>query len=152
MPDQQLLTDIRLRLQRNELRAVYGVATTMRRVPNVPRLREDLATITGRENLGQAILLRLLTPRGELSALGHPTYGSRLHELVGRQNTATTRNLVRLHILESLQQEVRVQEVIDLTVTPTPGTRDRIDVELTVQPVGFSATVTIGPFVLELAP
>ena len=39
MPDQQLLTDIRLRLQRNELRAVYGVATTMRRVPNVPRLQ-----------------------------------------------------------------------------------------------------------------
>ena len=36
---------------------------------------------TAGENLAQALLLRLLTPRGSLAALGHAAYGSRLGEL-----------------------------------------------------------------------
>ncbi|MCC6166173.1 MAG: hypothetical protein IT329_03000 [Caldilineaceae bacterium] len=149
MADSQLLTDIRLTLRRNELRPVYALAAAPRRVPKVGT-RVDLATVEGRENLGQAVVLRLLTPRGELAALGHPTYGSRLHELVGRQNTDTTRNLVKLHILESLQQEARIAKVTQLEVQPAPGTRDRVDVLLVVEPVGAAPAVTIGPFTLEL--
>ena len=149
MADPHLLTDIRLRLKRNELRPVYAVATGERRVPKVGA-RLDLATTDGRDNLGQAVILRLLTPRGELEALGHPTYGSRLHELIGRQNTETTRNLVKLHILESLQQEARIEKVVQISVQPSPGTRDRVDVLLVVQPVASTQTVTIGPFTLEL--
>jgi len=147
--DSHLLTDIRLDLRRNELRPVYAVATAQRRVPKTGT-RTDLATIVGRENLGQAVILRLLTPRGELAALGHPTYGSRLHELVGRQNTETTRNLVKLHILESLQQEARIAKVTRLDAQPSPGTRDRVDVVLVVEPTGAAPSVTIGPFTLEL--
>jgi phage baseplate assembly protein W len=147
--DSHLLTDIRLELRRNELRPVYAVATAQRRVPKTGT-RVDLATMKGRENLGQAVVLRLLTPRGELAALGHPTYGSRLHELVGRQNTETTRNLVKLHILESLQQEARIAKVTRLDVQPSPGTRDRVDVLLVVEPAGAAQSVTIGPFTLEL--
>ncbi len=95
--------------------------------------------------------MRLLTPRGELAALGHPEYGSRLHELIGRQNTETTRNLVKLHILESLAAEPRIEEVVELAVTPAPGTRERVNVLLQVRPVGETAVVAIGPFTLELA-
>ena len=150
MADRHLLTDIQLRLQRNELRPVYMVATSERRVAKVG-LRLDLAVVDGRENLGQAVVLRLLTPRGELEVLGHPTYGSRLHELIGRQNTETTRNLVKLHILESLEQEARIAKVTQINVQPSPGTRDRVDVLLVVLPVASTQTVTIGPFTLELA-
>lgn len=149
MADSHLLTDIRLALRRNELRPVYALASAPRRVPKVGT-RLDLATVDGRENLGQAVVLRLLTPRGELAPLGHPTYGSRLHELVGRQNTETTRNLVKLHILESLQQEARIAKVTRLEVQPALGTRDRVDVLLVVEPVGAAPAVTIGPFTLEL--
>ena len=149
MADSHLLTDIRLVVQHSELRPVYAAATAERRVPGAgPRL--DFATLSGRDNLGQAVFLRLLTPRGELAPLGHPAYGSRLHELIGRQNSETTRSLVKLHILESLQQEVRIARVLRLDVTPSAIRRDRVDVLLVVEPAGSASSVTIGPFTLEL--
>ncbi|HEY5865037.1 MAG TPA: hypothetical protein VI542_05720 [Candidatus Tectomicrobia bacterium] len=150
--DRHLLTDIRLQLRHAELRPVYTVDTDQRRVPNVAGWREDIGIVSGSANLGQAVFLRLLTPRGELAALGHPEYGSRLHELIGLQNTATTRNLVQLFILESLQQEPRIAEIVSMSVEPAPGSRDRVNVLLQVRPVRFTSTVTIGPFTLELAP
>jgi phage baseplate assembly protein W len=97
------------------------------------------------------VILRLLTPRGELESLAHPDYGSRLHELIGRQNTETTRHLVKLHILESLAAEPRIEEIVDVTVEPAPRTRDLVVVLLRVKPIGQTAVVTIGPFTLELA-
>src|SRR5438105_4002108 len=105
--DAQLLTDLRLELRRHELRPVYVVATTSQRLPtgNGSVQVDDFALSSGRDNLGQAAIIRLLTPRGELAALGHPDYGSRLHELLGRPNAETTRNLLKLYILESLQKE-----------------------------------------------
>lgn len=148
--DRHLLADIRLGLRHKELRPVYVVDTIRRRVPNKPGTLEDMDVVSGRENLSQAIMMRLLTPRGELSALGHPEYGSRLHELIGQQNTETTRNLVKLYILESLQMEPRIEETVEATVEPAQGSRDRINVLLRVQPTGEVDVVTIGPFSLEL--
>ncbi len=150
MDDQHLLTDISLRLTHSELRPVYAPATAFRQPPGEQGAKEDLALVSGRPNLGQSVMMRLLTPLGELDALGHPTYGSRLHELVGRQNTETTRNLVRLYILDSLQREPRIARVLQLAVSENPGSRDRIDVQLVVQPTDKSEPVTIGPFTLEL--
>jgi len=151
MPDDRhLLTDVRLVLRDSRLRPVYEVAIDERRVPTQPRPLQDLGTVDGRDNLGQAVIVRLLTPRGELAALGHADYGSRLHELVGQRNTETVRHLVKLYILESLHAEPRIEKVERLRVQPAPGTRDRVNVELTVKPVGPAETVTIGPFSLEL--
>ena len=69
----------------------------------------DLAILDGRENLAQALLLRLLTPRGTLSTLGHAAYGSRLSELIGRQKTEELRNLCRAFVLEAAAQEPRIE-------------------------------------------
>jgi phage baseplate assembly protein W len=149
--DRHLLTDIRLGLRDARLRPVYTVDIDRRRVPNQDGLLEDLGLVQGVDNLGQAVLLRLLTPRGELAELAHPDYGSRLHELVGRVNTETTRNLVKLFILESLQQEPRIAKVEEVTVTPSSGRRDRVDVSIRVKPIAATTSVTIGPFTLELA-
>src|ERR1700712_3346313 len=74
----------------------------------------DLAAVSGRENLGQALIVRLLTPRGALAPLGHPAYGSRLVELIGRENNATTRNLARLYVIQALSEEPRVAALLDL--------------------------------------
>lgn len=150
MADQHLLQDIGLTLLHSELRPVYAVGSERRRVlPGEERVL-DLVTVGGDDNLEQAIVMRLLTPRGELSGLAHPEYGSRLHELVGRQNTATTRNLVKLFILDSLQEEPRIEEVSEITVEPAPGRRDGVSVLLRVAPVGTARTLTVGPFTLEL--
>ncbi len=145
-----LLTDIRLCLQNNEFRPVYTVDTDYRRLPKQPGRYADMGKICNDDNLKQAIFMRLLTPKGELSALGHPEYGSRLYELIGRQNTDTVRDLIRLYILESLKFESRIHKVVALSVVSEKGTRDRVNVLLQVQPVTKTGIVTIGPFTLEL--
>ena len=150
--DPQLLIDIGISLRDARWRAVYGVDDQRRASTSRQTEVIDFRAAGGRDNLGQAIILRLLTPRGELTALGHPEYGSRLHELVGRQNTATTRNLAKLFILESLQAERRIASVLAVDVSPDPVIRERIDVLVQVQPIGVSEPLTIGPLVLELAP
>lgn len=96
----------------------------------------DLGRVEGRANLGQALILRLLTRRGALADLGHPEYGSRLVELIGRLNDETTRNLARLYTLEALGQERRVKAVLDLVVQASADRPDVLTIGFSVQPVG----------------
>ena len=77
--------------------------------PGAPSGLADLAVLDGRQNLAQALLVRLLTPRGALAALGHAAFGSRLSELIGRRKTEELRNLCRAFVLEAIAQEPRVQ-------------------------------------------
>jgi phage baseplate assembly protein W len=70
----------------------------------------DLGVMTGRQNLAQALILRLLTPRGSLAALGHAAYGSRLGELIGQPKNTATRALCRAFVLEVVAQEPRVED------------------------------------------
>jgi phage baseplate assembly protein W len=148
--DPQLLTDLGVSLRDARWRAVYGVDDERRVSSSGQTVIVDFRAVAGRDNLAQAIVMRLLTPRGELTPLGHPDYGSRLHELVGRQNTATTRNLAKLFILESLQAERRIASVLAVEVQAHAVIRERIDVQVLVQPAGASAPLAIGPLILEL--
>ncbi len=145
-----LLSDIRLEVRHKDFRPVYKVVEDKLRRPGGQGYTLDLATGEARDNLGQAVVLRLLTPRGDLTHLGHPEYGSRLHELVGRVNTETTRNLARLLILESLQQEPRIEKVQSITVSPAVARPSSIEITLDVVPLGETDSLTIGPFSLEL--
>jgi len=148
----QLLSDIRLRLQQARFRPVYTEDSDTRRVVirDQSRTLTDLGRVEGRKNLEQAILMRLLTPRGEIAALGHPEYGSRIHELIGTPNTEATRNRLRLFILESLQQERRIAEIVEVAVAIGSTGRDRVDVRLRVLPIGETDILDLGPFTLEL--
>lgn len=148
--DRHLLVDIRLALRQAKFRPCYQVATAGRRIPQKPGLYQDLDTVSGKDNLAQAIIMRLLTPQGELADLGHPEYGSRLHELIGTQNTASSRNLARLYIMESLQREPRIEKVLEVTVAPNASVRELINVRIRVKPVEGTEALTIGPFALEL--
>jgi len=146
----QLLTDIAIDVHHRELRPVYKVNTQKKWILGGETLSLDMKTTSGRDNLGQAVVIRLLTPRGELSALGHPRFGSRLHEIIGRTNTENTRDLARLFILESLQQEARIASIEDVLITPSPGRRSSIDVQIRVLPIGTTESLNIGPIVLEI--
>lgn len=147
-PDtRHLLRDIAVHPVHRQLRPVYRLTET----PRLPRRAWDFTPRDGLENLAQAVILRLLTPRGELAALGHPEYGSRVHELIGRENTTPQRNLLKLFILEALGFEPRIENVAELKVEPSPGARSTVDVLLRVKPAGAATLVTIGPFSIELA-
>ena len=78
--------------------------------------RADLQRVAGVENLQQALLVRFLTQAGELEHLGHPAYGSRLHELVGELNTETVRNRAKLFALQGLQAESRIASIRSIVV------------------------------------
>jgi phage baseplate assembly protein W len=94
----------------------------------------DLAVVAGADNLSQALLLRLLTPRGALEALGHPAYGSRLHTLIGEPNTETNRNRARLFVLEVIAQEPRIRRVLALSVTTNrTANPTRIDISVNAE-------------------
>lgn len=94
----------------------------------------DLGTVAERENLAQALMLRLLTEQGALALLGHPDYGCRLVTLIGRLNNEATRNLARLYVIEALRAEPRVKQLTRLEVLPAPGAPDTIRIELVVVP------------------
>lgn len=96
----------------------------------------DLGAAAGIDALRQALVLRLLTPRGSLEALGHAGYGSRIHELIGRENNRRNRLLLRARVLETLLQEPRVAEVLAVEVSPDALDAGIVHVHAQVRPVG----------------
>lgn len=110
----------------------------------------DLATLSGADNLKQALLLRFLTAAGELAVLGHPDYGSRLFELIGELNTDTTRNRAKLYVLQALAAEPRVKQVRSVQVTQNASERTRIDIAVSLV-AGEAKTLLnlVFPFFLE---
>jgi len=148
-------TDIRLALGHQRFRPVYAAASSIRRLQRTSGRTaklQDLDLTSGHDNLGQAIIMRLLTPRGELAALGHPEYGSRLHEVIGAVNTESTRILIKLFILEALERESRVAEIRNLQVTPHREIRWAVEVAMEVRPTGEQENLVIGPLTLRLEP
>jgi phage baseplate assembly protein W len=112
----------------------------------------DLETIGEEYNLAQAIIMRLNTMQGELTDLGHSSYGSRLHELVGEPNNERTRELVRIYALESVNRDPRVEEVVGISVETIKGDLSRIDISISVRAMGLTSVLNIVfPFYLEVA-
>jgi phage baseplate assembly protein W len=104
----------------------------------------DLATLDGRENLAQALLLRLLTPRGTLATLGHADYGSRLSELIGRQKTEELRNLCRAFVLEAAAMEPRVEpKAVDVRFELGEERFDNFVFTLAVSPIAGGDAVAL---------
>lgn len=95
----------------------------------------DLDVVSGRDNLRQALLLRLLVDRGELAGLGHPRYGSHIRELIGEIHDQANRELLRRYVRKSLAQDPRVEEVVDVTVSPHPLQIDTVEILAVVQPI-----------------
>jgi len=105
----------------------------------------DLATIEGRANLAQSIILRLLCEREELAALGVPWYGSRHHRLIGEPNTEGNRALVKLYVLECLRQEPRLDRILKVDVRPGEGLakRDTCRIEISATVIGTATPLNL---------
>ena len=149
----QLLNDIALRFIRSDALSIYEVqdqearTTAGGRVVRVP----DLSVSSNLDNLRQAIEIRLLTPKGELAALGHADYGSRLPDLIGQPNTETNRNLAKLYVIEALKQERRIEKIVSVEVTPAPSQRQLIKIFLQVKAIGVQSVIDLGPFTIDLS-
>jgi phage baseplate assembly protein W len=112
--------------------------------------RTDLALLSEAENLQQALLLRFLTPVGALAHLGHPDYGSRLHELIGEPNTETNRNRAKLFTLLALKAEPRIGEVVSVVVTTRRSRPTRVDIRAALRVIDTDTTLNlVFPFFFE---
>ncbi len=110
----------------------------------------DLETLTGADNLIQALLLRFLTPVGELAVLGHPDYGSRLAELIGELNTETNRNRAKLYVLQALAAEPRVKKVLSIQVTQNRTAPTQIDINVKLLSIDSDTPLNlVFPFFFE---
>ncbi len=102
----------------------------------------DIQTTTGRQNLAQAIINRLLTRKGDLTQLGHFEYGSKLHTLIGELNNVRLRAKAELYIRECLAKEPRIAEIIRVSfaIPDRFDTREMLIAEITVKPVATNGT------------
>lgn len=105
----------------------------------------DLITVSEMDNLVQAILNRLYTRQGELENLGHPDYGSRLYLLAGEPNNLRTQTLANIYIRECLQQEPRIEEIIEITVQPASRLKEpnTLKAKIIVKAIDFDTPVTV---------
>ncbi len=146
-----LKTDLML----GELKQGYDLTLSerMRVGPRMARREAgDFRIVTRESNLGQAIVLRLKTRKGELADLGHPDYGSTLYRLIGEPNNIRTKELVRAAILEALQQEPRIKQIVSIRVSTPKYDQTRVDVELTIIPADREAALSFTfPVRLEVA-
>jgi len=135
-----LLSD--LQLTRRDL----GEPSSDRDAVNLQAGRGDLRLSTGRQNLTQALLNRLYTRRGALAGLGHPEYGSRLHQLIGEPDSRRTRALAEYYVRECLSADPRVAEVVDVSFERqerNSDLRSSLVIRVTVQPVGEDAPLSL---------
>jgi phage baseplate assembly protein W len=103
-----------------------------------------LETISGIDNLVQALTVRLLVDQGELTDLSHPLYGSRIRELTGATLDNANLELTRRYVRQTLLSDNRVAEVemVTVSVRPLPA-RDIVDVAAVVKAVS-GETLEIG--------
>ncbi|MFH0344629.1 MAG: GPW/gp25 family protein [Chromatiales bacterium] len=152
MPDSDTRfgTDLRLLLDLEHVKSSRdpGHDLAVRRRPETGLV--DLDTWSSVDNLVQALFLRFLTPAGELAILGHPDYGSRLHELIGELNTETNRNRAKLYVLQALAAEPRVQKVLSVKVTQSKRDRAQMDIDVSLLAINSDTPLNlVFPFFLE---
>jgi len=110
----------------------------------------DLEMLVGLDNLKQALMLRFLTPVGEMAALGHPNYGSRLFDLIGERNIEANHNKAKIFVLQALGDEPRVKEVKSVSVTKNRADPTRMDINIWLMPIDSEKPLNlVFPFSLE---
>ena len=94
-----------------------------------------LRTVSDLDNLVQALSMRLLVDRGDVSSLGHPRYGSKIRDLIGERMDRPNRELIRRYVRRALLEDERVQEVVEVVVTVRADAPDSVDVHAVVKAI-----------------
>ena len=99
----------------------------------------DLGRTRGVGVLEQAVLMRLITMRGELRR--HPTYGSLLHTLVGQPNLPRVRARAAVYVREALRAEGRLSSIDRVDVRPSGADPTVIDIAVRARSAATGAAV-----------
>lgn len=119
----ELKTDLRLAFKdTGEIDLDWGIHT-------------GTATVSGKDNLVQALTMRLLVYRGHLEQLGHERYGSRVADLIGEPLDRANLGLLRRFVRQALKEDPRVEEVTSLTVSARPDLPGAVDVRASIRAI-----------------
>ena len=97
----------------------------------------DIARASGNDNIIQALTMRLRVRNGELTLLGWPDFGSRLHELIGEPDLPRTRLKAQVFARDAVEADPRVLKVEAVDVLRLAGERQVLRLMLTVRVVGL---------------
>ncbi|WP_164013178.1 DUF2634 domain-containing protein [Pyxidicoccus trucidator] len=92
-------------------------------------------TVSGKENLIQALTMRLIVYRGHLVELGHTRYGSRVADLIGEPLDRANLELLRRYVRQALKEDPRVEEVTALTVSARADLPGAVDVRASIRAI-----------------
>jgi len=99
----------------------------------------DLEISRGLTNLKQALLLRLMTGKGEL--ILHPEYGSELPYMLGVKGTEDNKIKIGLEVEGTIRQDFRVKDVSNVKISLFNRT---CEIECTIHPIS-----PLSPFVFR---
>lgn len=89
----------------------------------------DIDTVSGLDNIKQALIYKLITPKGSLR--GHPEYGSLLSYLLGNFSGNYLAEMIKVETIRTLLTDPRVSEVKFVTVSIKSNTAE-IDFGITL--------------------
>lgn len=98
----------------------------------------DLASISGLENIVQAINDRLTTEKGDLPL--HPNYGTNIASIIGTPFMPYTKKMIELEIYEALSFEDRIENV-RITSIEVIGTT--VEVEIYFNPANMARETSV---------
>lgn len=106
----------------------------------------DIDTVSGIDNLKQAIILRILTKKGERN---DGSLGSDLYALYGSPNILGIREFMKVLIMDALVDEPRISEIQYIEVEVDPDNRQRVSVTVQVVVIKSFITVDDEPFTYD---
>ncbi|MFY2563367.1 DUF2634 domain-containing protein [Corallococcus terminator] len=92
-------------------------------------------TVSGKDNLVQALTMRLIVYRGHLEQLGHQRYGSRVADLIGEPMDRANLELLRRYVRQAIKEDPRVDEVLQLSVTARADVPGAVDVRARIKAI-----------------
>jgi len=100
----------------------------------------DIASVSGVDNIKQAVKDRLMTEKGEYPL--HPEYGTNIPSIIGTARTPYTERMVRLEILQALSLEDRIENV-QITSLTIEHTTVYVEVSYTVKLTSANESVAV---------
>lgn len=98
----------------------------------------DLETLSNFDNVTQAILLRLNTPKGTL--ILHPEYGIEFYDMLGQKNTSSNMRKFEVLITEALMGEPRIK---DIEVTHRRVYNRGMEFKISVTPIDLDEQINL---------